>query len=57
MTREGQVRASGIAGVPGYLLNRRLLLIGAQEPDAMVNAFDQAMFGEGTDKLVSPALH
>lgn len=56
-TREGQVRASGIAGVPGFLLNRRLLIVGAQDADAMVNAFDRAMFGEGTDRLVSPALH
>lgn len=56
-TREGQVRASGINGVPGFLLNRRLLLVGAQEADTMVNAFDRAMFGEGTDLLVSPALH
>ncbi len=57
VAREGQVRASGIAGVPGFLLNRRMLMIGAQESDAMVNAFDRAMFGEGTDELVSPALH
>lgn len=56
-TREGQVRASGINGVPGFLLNRRLLIVGAQEADAMINAFDRAMFGEGTDLLVSPALH
>lgn len=56
-TREGQVRASGITGVPGFLLNRRLLIVGAQDADAMVNAFDRAMFGEGTDLLVSPALH
>ena len=56
-SREGQVRASGIVGVPGFLLNRRLLMVGAQEADTMVNAFDRAMFGEGTDELVSPALH
>lgn len=56
-TREAQVRASGISGVPGFLLNRRLLVVGAQEPDAMINAFDRAMFGEGTDELVSPGLH
>lgn len=56
-TREAQVRASGISGVPGFLLNRRLLMIGAQETDNIVNAFDRAMFGEGTDELVSPALH
>jgi len=57
VTREGQVRSSGISGVPGFLLNRRLLVVGAQEADAIINAFDRAMFGEGTDELVSPALH
>jgi predicted DsbA family dithiol-disulfide isomerase len=57
LLREGQVRSSGIAGVPGFLLNRRLLVIGAQDKDNIVNAFDRAMFGEGTDELLSPALH
>lgn len=57
LMREGQVRSSGIAGAPGFLLNRRLLLIGAQDSDTIVNAFDRAMFGEGSDELVSPALH
>ena len=57
LSREAQVRSSGIGGVPGYLLNRRLLVIGAQDKDAMVNAFDRAMFGEGNDAIVSPALH
>jgi predicted DsbA family dithiol-disulfide isomerase len=51
------VRSSGLAGVPGYLLNRRLLVVGAQDTDAIVSAFDRAMFGEGTDSLGSPALH
>ena len=57
LSREAQVRASGIGGVPGYLLNRRLLVIGAQDKDALVNAFDRAMFGEGDDAIESPALH
>lgn len=56
-SRERQVRGSGIAGVPGFLLNRRLLVVGAQSVDTFVNAFDQAMFGEGRDALESPALH
>ena len=56
-SREAQVRASGIGGVPGFLLNRRLLVVGAQEKDALVSAFDRAMFGEGNDTIVSPALH
>ena len=57
LTREGQVRSSGLVGVPGFLVNRRLLLVGAQDSGNIVNAFDRAMFGEGTDSLSSPALH
>jgi len=57
LTREGQVRSSGLVGVPGFLVNRRLLLVGAQDADTIVNVFDRAMFGEGTDSLESPALH
>ena len=57
ITRESQVRASGLSGAPGFLINRRLLVVGAQSTDNIVNAFDRAMFGEGRDSLVSPALH
>lgn len=57
LSREAQVRSSGIVGVPGYLLNRRLLVIGAQDTDALVNAFDRAMFGEGNDSIAPPSLH
>ncbi len=56
-TREAQVRSSGLAGALGFLINRRLLVVGAQSTDNMINAFDRAMFGEGTDSLLSPALH
>ena len=57
LSREAQARSGGLVGVPGYLMNRRLLVVGAQNTDVMINAFDQAMFGAGTDSLVSPALH
>jgi len=57
VTREAQVRASGLNTAPGFLINRRLLVVGAQPTDTLVNAFDRAMFGEGTDALISPALH
>ncbi len=57
LSREAQVRSSGLAGVPGFLVNRRLLVVGAQGTDNMINAFDRAMFGEGTDQIESPALH
>jgi predicted DsbA family dithiol-disulfide isomerase len=57
VAREAQVRSSGLNAAPGFLLNRRLLLVGAQPTESIVNAFDRAMFGEGMDELVSPALH
>lgn len=57
LARETQVRGSGLTSVPGFLVNRRLLIVGAQSNETMINAFDQAVFGEGKDSLVSPALH
>lgn len=57
VSREQQVRNGGLAGIPGFLLNRRLLVVGAQEADDLVNGFDRAMFGAGVKDLVSPALH
>lgn len=57
LTREQQLRTSGFENVPGFLMNRRLLVVGAQDVDSIVNAFDLAMFGEGTDALVPRELH
>ena len=57
LAREAQVRSSGLNAAPGFLMNRRLLVVGAQPTENLVNAFDRAMFGEGTDALESPALH
>ncbi|MBT8100300.1 MAG: DsbA family oxidoreductase [Gammaproteobacteria bacterium] len=57
LSRERQVRASGMTGVPGFLLNRRLLVVGAQETANIINAFDRAMFGEGDEEVTTPALH
>ena len=55
--REKQVRDGGLAGIPGFLLNRKLLVVGAQEANDLVNGFDRAMFGAGVKEVVSPALH
>lgn len=57
LLREKRVRASGMSGVPGYLVNRRLLVVGAQPADTIITAFDQAMFGEGEDGLGEGSLH
>ena len=57
LDREAKARASGLSGVPGYLVNRRLLLVGAQTTEAFIAAFDQAMFGDSGDGGSSPTLH
>jgi predicted DsbA family dithiol-disulfide isomerase len=51
------VRKSGITGVPNFLINKRLFVIGAQSTEALVNVFDRAMFGEESDQPVSPVVH
>lgn len=56
-SREAQLRASGLSSVPGFLLNRRLLVVGAQPTGVLISAFDQAMFGDGNDDLQPPRLH
>ena len=37
VAREAQVRSSGLNAAPGFLLNRRLLVVGAQPTEAIVN--------------------
>ena len=57
LSQEAQVRQSGVTGVPNFLVNRRLFLIGAQNTAALVNAFDRAMFGDISESLSSPTVH
>ncbi|HEX2139451.1 MAG TPA: DsbA family oxidoreductase [Woeseiaceae bacterium] len=57
LSQEAQIRKSGVTGVPDFLINRRLLVMGAQDTDALVNVFDRAMFGEESDRPVSPVVH
>lgn len=57
LEQENQVRGSGIAGVPGFLMNRRLLLIGAQDVESIVAGFDRAMFGDAEGNEVRAPLH
>jgi predicted DsbA family dithiol-disulfide isomerase len=57
LSQEAQVRQSGVTGVPDFLINKRLFVIGAQSTEALVNVFDRAMFGEDSDQPVSPVVH
>jgi len=57
LAREQQIRDSGMSGVPAYLMNRRLLLVGAQEVSSIVEGFDRAMFGDEDGQPVEATLH
>lgn len=57
LSQEAQIRKSGITGVPDFLINKRLFVIGAQSTEALVNVFDRAMFGEESDQPVSSVVH
>jgi len=57
LSQEAQVRQSGVTGVPDFLINKRLLVIGPQHTENLVNVFDRAMFGEESDLPVSRTVH
>lgn len=57
LSQEAQVRRSGVTGVPDFLINKRLFVIGAQSTANLVNVFDRAMFGEESDLPVSATVH
>jgi predicted DsbA family dithiol-disulfide isomerase len=57
LTQEARVRQSGVTGVPDFLVNKRLFVIGAQRTENLVNVFDRVMFGEESDLPVSRTLH
>jgi len=57
LDNEAEVRRGGVTGVPNFLINDRLFVIGAQPKQVLVDAFDRAMFGEDSDQPVSDSLH
>ena len=57
LAQEAQVRKGGVTGVPDFLVNKRLFVVGAQSTAALVTVFDRVMFGEDSDLPVSETLH
>ena len=57
ISQEAQVRQSGVTGVPDFLVNKRLFVVGAQSTDSLVTVFDRVMFGEESDFKVSGTVH
>jgi len=57
LSQEAQVRQSGVTGVPDFLINKRLFVMGAQRTENLVSVFDRVMFGADSDLPVSPVIH
>lgn len=57
LSQEAQVRQSGVTGVPDFLVNKRLFVMGPQRTESLVNIFDRVMFGADSDLPVSPTIH
>ena len=57
LAQEAQLRHSGVTGVPDFLVNKRLFVMGAQRTESLVAIFDRAMFGADSDLPVSPTVH
>ena len=57
LSQEAQVRQSGVTGVPDFLINKRLFVIGPQRTENLVNIFDRVMFGAESDLPVSRTVH
>jgi len=57
ISQEAQVRQSGVTGVPDFLVNKRLFVVGAQSTANLVGVFDRVMFGAESDLVVSTTIH
>ncbi len=51
---EKQARSAGITGVPNFLINKHVFVVGAQDRDQMVGAIDRAMFGDPQEQADQP---
>lgn len=54
---ETKARESGVQGVPAYLVNRRVFVVGAQTPENLIHVFDHAMFGDEEESPGNVVLH
>lgn len=57
LAEEAQARKAGVTGVPDFMVNKRLFVVGAQSEATLLGAFDRAMFGAESDLPVSDTIH
>lgn len=54
---EATARNAGVAGVPNFLINQSVFVVGAQEHEQLVGAIDRALFGDDSEDSDSSILH
>lgn len=54
---EAQARKAGVTGVPDFMINKRLFVVGAQSQATLLGAIDRALFGEDSDLTISDTVH
>ena len=54
---EAAARNAGVSGVPNFLINQRVFVVGAQERDQLVAAIDRALFGDASADSDAEVLH
>lgn len=50
---EARVREGGVMGVPDFLINKQLFVLGAQKTEVLVGVFDRAIFGDENHRVTS----
>ena len=57
LAEEAQARGAGVTGVPDFMVNKRLFVVGAQSESTLLGVFDRALFGEESERPVSDTIH
>jgi len=57
LEEEQRVKQLGLAGLPNFLVNRKLSVAGAQDSATLLQAFDYALFGVPEPDAEAPTLH
>lgn len=55
LREEATSRRMGISGVPCFVIDRKYALVGAQDPDVLLRAIDQAVLAEKENAVTSAA--
>lgn len=57
LAEQARLREAGLSAVPSLLLNRRLAVSGAAQPEVLLRAFDYAVFGPPAQQAGPPVMH